>query len=225
MKYGVIIHIGDYTMKKIILAVGIILSFCVSGLVQAAVPPYTTTQLTSLAHGSFYTWRIDLTDIKDEINLNDVSITDATITFYDISRSYDTSNLYVQLLDGTPSSGVTVYGDWDNYGNTFNDIPVGKQLVKYTNADIPGYYSPSLPKLEYSFSSTNLSDLKGYILNDGIIGLGFDPDCHFWDSKVTFSITTASSGNANSVPEPATMLLFGTGLIGLAGVKMRRKKN
>lgn len=212
-------------MKKTILAVSLFLSFGLSGFAQAAVPPYyTTTQLTDLAHGSVYTWRIDLTDLKDEINLNDVSITNATITFYDIARTNDTSNLYVQLLDGTPSSGVTVYGDWDNNGNSFNDIPTGKQLVDYTNADVPAYY-PRLPKLEYSFSSTNLSDLKGYILNDGIIGLGFDPDCHFWDSKVTFSITTASSGNANAVPEPATMLLFATGLIGLAGVRMRRKKN
>ena len=54
---------------------------------------------------------------------------------------------------------------------------------------------------------------------DGIWGTGWDPDCHYWNDGVTLSIETVPA------PEPTTMILFGTGLIGLAGWGRKKFKN
>jgi len=50
----------------------------------------------------------------------------------------------------------------------------------------------------------------------------FDWDCWDWDN-FCFTSTLEADG-CRPVPEPATMLLFGTGLAGLAGASRRRKK-
>ena len=75
-------------------------------------------------------------------------------------------------------------------------------------AHLPLYHSFSLSK----------GTIRTYSA-DGNFGLSFDPDCHYWNDGVSLKVETAQT------PEPATMLLLGSGLIGPAGLKPEKAFN
>ena len=66
---------------------------------------------------------------------------------------------------------------------------------------------PAQPQdITYNFSADDLTTLNDYVA-DGRAGLGFDPDCHFYNSGVSLNLTV--------VPEPASLALLGIGALAL----------
>jgi hypothetical protein len=156
--------------------------------------------LWDLDHNYYYTWGIDASDFAGQ------EILSASLYFEDI-RNWDNKPnwLWVHLLDDA-AIGVTRGYDGQGYGDAYfgRGVLLNVWSMNTTPRDIT-----------YMFDANELGFLSGYA-SDGVVALGFDPDCHFYNNGVRFSVETAS------VPEPATMLLFGTGLV-LVGICGKKK--
>jgi len=180
-----------------------------------------------LNHSYWYTW-----GFKNFAILHGEVITEAVLRISDVNNWTAAENgrnwLRLYLLDtaenpyngrtdeaNPPTGRLRRYSDTDNGRDNIVGLNWTAKTHIATYTDFDGGPGGDVVTLNYSFASLGLLGvLTAYIANGNNFGLGFDPDCHFWNSGVSFTIHTAP----RRVPEggaAASMLALGVGTAAL----------
>lgn len=171
--------------------------------------------LYDLPHSNYFSWGISWSAPSGE------EITDATLFIKSLNNwTWENGDtLFIRLLDN-PAVGVTTFSDTDST----NGHPPAYDNWSGQGALIDAYhdYNENVPvDKTYRFSSLGLvPTLKSYASN-GVFGLGFDPDCHYYNCGITLTI---QAREIPPVPEPAGLTALAAGLMSLAGLVSRRRK-
>ena len=128
-----------------------------------------------------------------------------------------------ELMSHTPDNEWTLKdrrGNWRLKPNCFADrLEVGN----YSDTD--GHYGNVAPydevTIDFKDTPLALTTLSTYA-GDSRITIGFDPDCHYYNSGIDLTITTIERRDY-PVPEPMSVILGMMGLASVAGLRRLRK--
>ena len=192
--------------KKSPLACRLVGAFALAAFAASAQASVTTlsfqpnpVDLNDLDHHMVYTWRID------NISLSGMAVTGASLTINNIANWDSNPNvLHLHLLDSAVHAGVGSFVDdptgstpvtdmTDDFSNArFHNDP--NWLVKNGTADTflanPSFTTTGV-NYTLNFTPSQLQTLSAYIANGNDIAFGLDPDCHFFNDGVKFTMTLA----------------------------------
>jgi hypothetical protein len=201
---------------------------CLAGTARATVLTFQPdpVDLDDLDHHYSYSWRID------NINLpSNAVIQSATISFANIANWDSTPNmLFVYLLDTATKAGVNMVQDHpldespigditDHFANGFN---VSAGLISSTTAMTKLFqksFTTTPVNYTFTFTSDELTTLMTDIKNGNDMALGFDPECHFFNDGITFTLNYITP-----VPEPANVVAVFCLVAVAIGYELRRRR-
>ncbi len=187
------------------------------------------------------------------IDSMDVSVEGDSLMWVNVNLRSDSRQLYDSLFINTSynGDGGTEGNNWDNWDYLVRDGFADSgghddNTQGDDNEAGDGFWSVAE---SYSYTLTTGSSVRADntngIDNENLTAFAHDFNINYAGNTISYTFGTGGlgldggffiayspwcandvigGGRTAPVPEPATMLLFGTGLAGLAGVRLRRKK-
>ena len=230
-----LLQVPSGNLKCLALGIG---SLFVLSSVQAVLTTVTYTpnpvDLNDLDHHSLYTWRID--------NIPNATILSATLNISNIANwDANANKLYMHMLDTAIFPGVASFIDDLTGSSPVTDIKDDFTSTRFHNdqLNLRGPWlvanntgDTTLPSAQFTLTPTNynyaitgakLNTLNTYRVSGNDVAFGFDPDCHYFNDGISFTITYDLPA-ASVVPEVSAFAPL-AGILGLAiGVQRRRSR-
>jgi hypothetical protein len=147
-------------------------------------------------------------------------IVNAALTFSNIRNWTQEDNLLSIYLVDYSGQAASTTAFLDNQSASTGYLSGLTYTLVGTWSDILGPYGENAAGTTETFTlnASLLATLNNYAA-DGSFGFIIDPDCHYYNDGVTFSVTTRPS----SVPEGgSTLVLLALGLFGIWGANRRK---